>query len=232
MRFIGTKIILAEVMTRAAYNAFRGWTLPAGENGADEGYLVEYTDGGAPNVPGRAGYVSWSPKEQFDNAYRPCDAMPFGLAMEAIKRGQRVARTGWNGKGMFAYLVPANSYPAQTGAAKAYFGESSLVPYNAYMVLKGANGTVSTWAPSGSDSLAEDWQIVDTVASSLPPHQQRVTDEKADLDDRLTKLKAFFDTPIFAGLVPAEQDRLCAQSEAMGAYSQILGARIVAFTQA
>ena len=160
-RFIGTKIIIAEAMTRAAYNLFRGWTLPADENGADEGYLVEYQDGGKPNVLGRAGYVSWSPKEKFDAAYRPCTAMTFGLALEALKRGARVARAGWNGKGMFAYLVPANSYPAQTGAAKAFFGEGGMVPYNAYLALKGADDTVSTWAPSGSDALAEDWLIVE-----------------------------------------------------------------------
>ena len=159
-RFIGTKIIIAEAMTRAAYNLFRGWTLPADENGADDGYLVEYQDGGKPNVPGRAGYVSWSPKEQFDSAYRRCDAMTFGLGLEAVKRGHRVARAGWNGKGMFVYLVPANAYPAQTGAAKAFFGEGALVPYNAYFALKGVDGAVSTWAPSGSDALAEDWQIV------------------------------------------------------------------------
>jgi hypothetical protein len=229
MRFIGTKTVIAEAMTRAAYNAFRGWTLPADENGADAGYLVEYQDGGKPNVPGREGYVSWSPKEQFDNAYRPCTAMTFGLAIEALKRGHRVARAGWNGKGMFVYLVPANTYPAQTGAAKAFFGEGALVPYNAYMALKGVDGRVSTWVPSVTDTLAEDWQIVETVASSIPPHQQRVIDEKAELDEKRTKLKAFFDTPIFAGLDPNEQDRLCAQSEAMGNYSDILSQRIAAF---
>jgi hypothetical protein len=157
--FIGTKIIRAEPMTRAAYTTFRGWTLPANENGSDEGYLVEYLDGGKPNVGTHAGYVSWSPAEPFDNAYRPCAAMTFGLAVEAMKRGEKVVRAGWNGKGMFAYLVPANSYPAQTGAAKSHFGEGQLVPYNAYMALKGADGTVSTWAPSGSDALAEDWAI-------------------------------------------------------------------------
>lgn len=67
--FIGTKIINAAPMNRADYNTFRGWNLPADEDGADEGYLVEYTDGGKPNVPGYAGYVSWSPKAQFDSAY-------------------------------------------------------------------------------------------------------------------------------------------------------------------
>jgi hypothetical protein len=161
MRFIGTKIITALAMTRAAYNEYRAWSLPANEDGADDGYLVEYTDGGKPNVVGHAGYVSWSPKEQFDNAYRPCDGMTFGLAVEALKSGAKVARAGWNGKGQFVYLVPAASYPVQTGAAKSYFGEGSLVPYNAYLALKGVDDTVSTWAPSGSDALAEDWQLVE-----------------------------------------------------------------------
>lgn len=85
----------------------------------------------------------------------------FGGALAAIKDGKRVARSGWNGKGLFVYLVPANSYPAQTGAAKAFFGEDGIVPYNAYMALKNTDNTVSTWAPSGSDALAEDWYIVE-----------------------------------------------------------------------
>ena len=87
------------------------------------------------------------------------EVFDFGYAMSALKRGERVARAGWNGKGMFVYLVPANSYPAQTGVAKAYFGEGAMVPYNAYMAIKNVDGTVSTWAPSGSDALAEDWSI-------------------------------------------------------------------------
>ena len=69
-RYIGTKVINAIPMNRLEYNVFRGWELPKDENGADEGYLVEYADGGKPNTPQYAGYVSWSPKEQFDNAYK------------------------------------------------------------------------------------------------------------------------------------------------------------------
>lgn len=78
--YIGTKMIRAEAMTRAAYNEFRSWPLPANESGADEGYLVEYLDGGKPNVPTHAGYVSWSPKQQFEAAYvalsEGADALP------------------------------------------------------------------------------------------------------------------------------------------------------------
>ena len=84
----------------------------------------------------------------------------FGQAIEAAKKGKRVARTGWNGSGMFAYIVPANSYPAQTGAAKEYWGEK-LVPYRQYWALKTTQEDVATWSPSGSDSLAEDWVILD-----------------------------------------------------------------------
>lgn len=86
--------------------------------------------------------------------------MNFGQALELIKAGKKIARTGWNGKGMFVYLVPAASYPAQTGAAKSHFGEDSTVPYNAYMAIKNVNDTVSTWVPSVNDCLAEDWEVV------------------------------------------------------------------------
>lgn len=70
-RYIGTKMLLAVAMTRGDYVELRGWKLPENENGADEGYLVEYLDGGPANLPGYAGYVSWSPKDVFERAYRP-----------------------------------------------------------------------------------------------------------------------------------------------------------------
>lgn len=69
--YVGIKLIKARPMTRAEYNLFRGWELPKDERGEDEGYLVEYLDGGKPNHPAYQGYISWSPKEQFDKAYTP-----------------------------------------------------------------------------------------------------------------------------------------------------------------
>lgn len=67
--YIGTKIIKAEPMTRGDYNKLRGWTVPSDENPDDEGFLVEYLDGGKANVKGFNGYVSWSPKAVFEQAY-------------------------------------------------------------------------------------------------------------------------------------------------------------------
>ena len=83
--------------------------------------------------------------------------MNFGQALEILKEGKKLAREGWNGKGMFIYYVPPASYPVQTGAAKSFFGEDSVVPYNAYLAIKNVNNTVSTWVPSINDCLAEDW---------------------------------------------------------------------------
>lgn len=80
--YIGTKLINAMPMTRQAYNDFRGWDLPADENGEDHGFLVEYVDGGKANTPQYAGYVSWSPADVFERAYRPLpDLTPEQMAL-------------------------------------------------------------------------------------------------------------------------------------------------------
>jgi len=63
--------------------------------------------------------------------------MNFGQAIEAAKSGKKVARTGWNGSGMFAYIVPAMSYPPSTQVMQDYF-KGLLVPYRAYWALKTA----------------------------------------------------------------------------------------------
>ncbi|MBB2928375.1 crAss001_48 related protein [Paraburkholderia silvatlantica] len=68
-----------------------------------------------------------------------------------------------------------------------------------------------------------------SLASQHVPHQQRVIDEKTELDEKLTKLSAFVGTPIFSGLAEEERERLAAQARAMGEYSRILGDRIAAF---
>lgn len=63
----------------------------------------------------------------------------------------------------------------------------------------------------------------------MQPHQQRVLDEKADLDNKLGKLFKFSLTPEFDALDDDEQRRLVEQSAAMCAYNHALAARINAF---
>jgi hypothetical protein len=68
--YIGTKLVHAQPCTRAVYNELRGWEVPGDENATDEGYLIEYTDKVENMLPGFQGYVSWSPKDVFERAYR------------------------------------------------------------------------------------------------------------------------------------------------------------------
>jgi len=84
----------------------------------------------------------------------------FGRAIEALKQGKKVARQGWNGKNIFLYYVPENSYPALTDIAKEAFPEG-LVPYGAYIAMKTAQGNVVPWLASQTDVLAEDWCTVE-----------------------------------------------------------------------
>lgn len=70
-QFVGTKTVFARPMTRGEYVEFREWDMPADEDAGDPGYLIEYTDGGKPNVDGFEGYITWSPKDVFDRAYTP-----------------------------------------------------------------------------------------------------------------------------------------------------------------
>jgi len=87
--------------------------------------------------------------------------MNFGQALEALKEGKKVAREGWNGKGMFLYYVPANSYPASRNPLGTMVGvfPDDMVPYGAYIAMKTAQDNVVPWLASQTDVLAEDWIV-------------------------------------------------------------------------
>lgn len=160
--YIGTKIVHAKPMNRLDYNIFRGWELPKDEDGTDEGYLVEYTNGGTPNTSTYKGYVSWCPKEQFENSNKETKYLTFGNAIEAAKQGFKITREGWNGKGMF--VVYQKGYPEgikcnkQTADAWG-MKEGELFKCEPYLQIQMVNGSHAMWVPSVNDVLSEDWQI-------------------------------------------------------------------------
>ena len=168
--FIGTKIVKASAMSRAEYNAYRGWILPSDENGDDQGYLVEYLDGGKANHPGHAGYISWSPADVFNRAYRStADGFTFGDALQLLKSGHKVARAGWNGKGMWHSLSGPNG-PREiafenfwskhnSDFARDNGGSAKVLPC---ITMKTATGEILMgWLASQTDMLAEDWSVVE-----------------------------------------------------------------------
>lgn len=85
----------------------------------------------------------------------------FEWALGALKNGKTVCRAGWNGKGMFVYLVPENKYHAsgnKLGTMNGIF-PNDMVPYGGYLALKTSQNNVVPWAPSQTDILADDWEI-------------------------------------------------------------------------
>ena len=162
--FIGTKRICAKPMSRLDYNIFRGWELPTNENGSDEGYLVEYSDGGKPNTKEYQGYVSWSPKVQFENAYKQSGNLSFGDAITYLKLGYKVARAGWNGKGMWLVLqTETKDVKPYHGSlyANALSGIKETVTIDAHIDMYTAGGTMQPgWLASQADMLSNDWCLV------------------------------------------------------------------------
>lgn len=136
----GTKRLKAQPLTRGEYIQYRGWSTAEGEDPNDPGYLVEYTDGGKPNDPRHEGYISWSPKDVFEQSYK------------------------------------------------------------------------------------------EVVAQHLPPHQQRVVQEVAELTDRASKLDHFLNhNPTYRTLSLDEQGRMSRQLILMKQLQAVLNERVAAF---
>lgn len=83
--------------------------------------------------------------------------MNFSQALDLLKEGKKLKRSGWNASDQYIYHVPAQSYPAQTDVAREQFGDE--VPYTAYLAIKTVQNTVAPWLASQTDLLAEDWEI-------------------------------------------------------------------------
>jgi hypothetical protein len=158
--YLGVKLVEAEPMTLGEYNLGRGWDIPADEDPSTEGYFIVYPDG----------YKSWSPKAQFDEANREIDSMTFGHAIEAAKRGHKIARAGWNGKNMFVvYMPPLSLPPFNTQAAgprvndrtAKHIGKDTPLNSQPYFAMFNAQQEwIPGWVASQSDMLSDDWQIV------------------------------------------------------------------------
>lgn len=200
-KYLGVKIVEAEPMSKGLALNEGLVRLPKDENGSTigvsndehaqiyevDGYKVVYEDG----------YVSWSPNDVFEKAYKELQKqdlglsivflntvsgnwrysfegedvglnpmkLTFGQAIEALKQGKKVARAGWNGKGMWIKL--GNYGEAITGEGNGNlgivdFGKDGLWALQPSICMKTADGKMLVgWLDSQTDMLAEDWQIVE-----------------------------------------------------------------------
>lgn len=169
--YLGTKLVHATAMTRGEYNSYRGWDQPSDENPEEPGFLVEYVDGGQPNHPKHDGYISWSPEHVFEAAYASNGNWDFGQALVMLKRGHKLQRKGWNGKGMFIvymeplYLPPYNTTDTNrkvNDRTAKWIGEDTPLDCQPYIAMFTADKKWQPgWLASQADMLAEDWQLAD-----------------------------------------------------------------------
>ena len=134
-RYIGTKEVTA-------------W--PACNIAGVDGYSVKYADG----------YVSWSPKATFEESYRTSEpgmeqALTFGDALHYLKLGKKVARAGWNGRGMWLQLVTAWS-----GAVEGMPPNYKLLPW---IGMKTVDDGLVPWLASQTDMLSSDWCVLPDI---------------------------------------------------------------------
>lgn len=87
--------------------------------------------------------------------------MDFSDALRHVKGGGRVARAGWNGKGMFIFLVSGSKFIVNREPLLSIMGEGTEVQYHAHVDMKTADGQVVPWLCSQTDMLADDWVIVE-----------------------------------------------------------------------
>ena len=148
-KYIGTKIIEAVPAIRKGGKVYEeGWPIPKSMDPTEDGYKVRYPDG----------YESWSPKDVFEEAYRPTDCMRFGLAVEAMKKGKKVARRGWNGKNQHIELATRISYMTAEGV---FVNVEHEAIGNKAIAFCGTSGVQMGWLASQADMLADDWEVVE-----------------------------------------------------------------------
>jgi hypothetical protein len=83
----------------------------------------------------------------------------FSSALEALKEGKLVGRKGWNGKGMFIFLVPGSEFNVNRAPLLGIFPEGTEIKYHAHIDMKTADGMIVPWLASQTDMLAKDWII-------------------------------------------------------------------------
>lgn len=144
-RYIGTKEVVA-------------WTT---QKDGKDGYSVKYADG----------YTSWSPKAAFEDAYRTSEpgmaqTLTFGDALHYLKLGKKVARAGWNGKGMWLIMVPGRVDAKLSDGTPYQRALNSniceILPHIDMWTVnaQGRRAMLPGWMASQTDMLSSDWEVL------------------------------------------------------------------------
>ena len=96
--------------------------------------------------------------------------MSFAQVIEALKQGKKITRKGWNGKGMYLWLVPKSfvkkDWCHDKGLLEA-IGDKEGIVCNAHIRMYCADGSITSgWVPSQVDMMADDWMIVEDAPAA------------------------------------------------------------------
>jgi hypothetical protein len=151
-QFVSTKLVSAKPMTLGDYNSHCEIETPEGDDPKEEGYFIQTADGGH----------YWDTKAFFESTSKGAkDGLPFSIVLEMVKNnGSRAARKGWNGKGMFIFLVPGSTFEVNREPLLSILGEGTKVKYHGHIDMKTADGMIVPWLASQTDILADDWTLV------------------------------------------------------------------------
>ena len=86
--------------------------------------------------------------------------MNFSQALDKLKEGHCVLRQGWNGKGMFLFLVPGSTFKVNRPPLMGIYTEGTEVTYCPHIDMKTADNKIVPWLASQTDIMAEDWSTI------------------------------------------------------------------------
>jgi hypothetical protein len=86
--------------------------------------------------------------------------MNYSDALRALKDGKKLQRSGWNGKGMFVFIVPGSTFTVSREPLLGIYPEGTVINYHAHIDMRTADGQIVPWLCSQTDMLADDWQEI------------------------------------------------------------------------
>lgn len=100
----------------------------------------------------------------------PITSFGFGIAIEFLRQGDAIRRSGWNGKGLFVVkqvpshitgdIIPKMQSLPQIAKDILMKRENPHIDYTNQMLIINPDGRADSWVPSSSDIFANDWEVV------------------------------------------------------------------------
>lgn len=104
--------------------------------------------------------------------------MDFGEVLRGLRMGNKYARTGWNGKDMFIYLVAGSTFICNRPPLLGIYPEGTEITYLSHIDMRTADGSCVPWLASQTDILAYDWEFVEEAQVEPEAEAEEAEGEK------------------------------------------------------